>query len=391
MTPMVDFVPMDSKYGYGIVNQGAEGSTRTLVLVDIQISTHVYPVEDCTMPTDLPANGSAIEQYGGDKIIMAFATLKSSNTLRGYYVNDRKVPVYAFGKTLTLGSYINDIRVVGSRLYVVCESPNGSHMYCYDITNFENWVELWNTHLDTANGEPRDLAIKDNYMATVSWFYDTAGLCIYNLSSGAPVFISSTPIPSAGRAVKWIGDVIVVGMHSDSGAANDQLRFYDASNLSPRVPLPVISSALGVTTGNIDGLEGYGEYVYASCYQYNPEIYVFKLPSVHYPTADIGQIRTDWLDVTQGARISGKLDCAGMMNVNGINSGESISTQKDLSSFGSLSIGWKTEAELKAITPKLKGLIYYDSTNDEFVRSTGTVTSLDWAKIDDKTAVPTGW
>lgn len=51
----------------------------------------------------------------------------------------------------------------------------------------------------------------------------------------------------------------------------------------------------------------------------------------------------------------------------------------------------RTEAQLKVSTPSAVGAIYYDSTNKEFVQSTGTTTCFDYAKIEDATAAPDGW
>ncbi|MBI4396361.1 MAG: hypothetical protein HY548_04645 [Elusimicrobia bacterium] len=51
----------------------------------------------------------------------------------------------------------------------------------------------------------------------------------------------------------------------------------------------------------------------------------------------------------------------------------------------------RTEAQLKVSTPTAKGQLFYDTTNDEFVKSTGTATCFDYSQIHDKTAVPVGW
>jgi phage gp45-like len=50
-----------------------------------------------------------------------------------------------------------------------------------------------------------------------------------------------------------------------------------------------------------------------------------------------------------------------------------------------------TEAALKVSTPTVVGAVWYDSTNKEFVQSTGTTTCFDYAKIEDPTAAPDGW
>lgn len=51
----------------------------------------------------------------------------------------------------------------------------------------------------------------------------------------------------------------------------------------------------------------------------------------------------------------------------------------------------RTEAQLKVSTPTVAGALYYDSTNNEIIRSTGATTCLDYAKIEDPTAAPDGW
>lgn len=51
----------------------------------------------------------------------------------------------------------------------------------------------------------------------------------------------------------------------------------------------------------------------------------------------------------------------------------------------------RTEAQLKVSTPTAVGAIYYDSTNKEFVQSTGTTTCADYSKIEDPAAAPDGW
>lgn len=50
-----------------------------------------------------------------------------------------------------------------------------------------------------------------------------------------------------------------------------------------------------------------------------------------------------------------------------------------------------SEAVLKVTTPTVTGELYYDTTNKEFVQSTGTTTCFDYAKIEDPTAAPDGW
>lgn len=51
----------------------------------------------------------------------------------------------------------------------------------------------------------------------------------------------------------------------------------------------------------------------------------------------------------------------------------------------------RTEAQLKVSTPTAVGAIYYDSTNKEFVQSTGTTTCLDYGKIEAASTAPDGW
>lgn len=51
----------------------------------------------------------------------------------------------------------------------------------------------------------------------------------------------------------------------------------------------------------------------------------------------------------------------------------------------------RTEAQLKVSTPTAVGGVWYDSTNKEFVQSTGTSTCFDYGKIEDATAAPDGW
>lgn len=52
----------------------------------------------------------------------------------------------------------------------------------------------------------------------------------------------------------------------------------------------------------------------------------------------------------------------------------------------------RTEAQLKASTPTAVGGMWYDSTNDQFVKSTGTTTSFDYAAAQSTTTLaPIGW
>ena len=51
----------------------------------------------------------------------------------------------------------------------------------------------------------------------------------------------------------------------------------------------------------------------------------------------------------------------------------------------------RTEAQLKASTPTAVGQMFYDSTNVQFVLTTGTATSFDYGEVNDGTAAPTGW
>ena len=58
--------------------------------------------------------------------------------------------------------------------------------------------------------------------------------------------------------------------------------------------------------------------------------------------------------------------------------------------FAQLTITGASEADLKVSTPTAIA-IYYDSTNNEFIRSTGTVTCFDYSKLEDPAAAPDGW
>ena len=99
------------------------------------------------------------------------------------------------------------------------------------------------------------------------------------------------------------------------------------------------------------------------------------------------QASEDWTGAAQGTKVLIKVTPAGSTTAATVLTIDStgITAAVPLKPYP------QTEAQLKVSTPTAVGMIWYDSTNAEFVQSTGTASCLDYAKIEDPTAAPDGW
>lgn len=94
------------------------------------------------------------------------------------------------------------------------------------------------------------------------------------------------------------------------------------------------------------------------------------------------QASQDWTTTANGTKILIKTTPAGSTTA---------ATVGTFQSDGGFLPFSRTEAQLKVSTPTATGAIYYDSTNKEFVQSTGTTTCLDYGKIEAAATAPDGW